>query len=103
MISDSLDEPSQKLTDEMTTLIKFMEKHLVFRGGNTELVEKIKNEFPEFSTTPQKLKQQMVKCRYLLEEQGVYFSSSRSNGKRTVDISFCFVSSDTRDALNTAV
>lgn len=103
MISDSLDEPTQELTDEMITLIKFMKNHLVFRGGNTELVEEIINEFPEFSTTPQKLKQQMVKFRYLLEEQGVYFSSGRSNGKRTVEISFCLVNSDTSDALNAVV
>lgn len=103
MISDSLDEPTQELADEMTTLIKFMEKRLVFRGGNTELVEEIKNEFPEFSSTPQKLKQQMVKFRYLLEEQGVFFSSSRSNGKRTVEIYFCPINSDTSDALSTSV
>lgn len=103
MISDSLDEPELTLTDEMRTLIQFMQTHLTFRGGNTELVEKIKNEFSEFNTTPQKLKQQMIKFRYLLEEQGLYFASGRSNGKRIVEISFCLVNSDTSDALNTAV
>lgn len=102
LISDSLDEPELTLTDEMRTLIRFMQRHLVFHGGNTELVEKIKNEFPEFNTTPQKLKQQMIKFRYLLEEQGVYFSSSRSNGKRTVEISYSIAGSDGSDTLNTA-
>lgn len=103
MISDSLDEPELTLTDEMRKLIQFMKTHLVFRGGNTELVEKIKTEFPEFYTTPQKLKQQMIKFRYLLEGYGVYFSSSRSNGKRTVEISYSIADSDGSDALSTAV
>lgn len=103
MISDSLDEPKLTLTDEMRILIQFMQRHLVFRGGNTELVKKIKNEFSEFNTTPQKLKQQMIKFRYLLEDCGVYFSSSRSNGKRTVEISYSITDSDGSDALNTAV
>ncbi len=103
LISDSLDEPVPFLTAEMTTLIKFMEKHLVFRGGNTELVEAINKEFSEFNTTPQKLKQQMIKFRYLLEDYGVYFSSGRSNGKRTVEISFSVLNSDTCDTFNTAV
>lgn len=103
MISDSLNEPELILTDEMKTLIQFMQRHLTFRGGNTELVEMIKNEFCEFNTTPQKLKQQMIKFRYLLEDYGVYFSSSRSNGKRMVEISYSIADSDGSDALNTAV
>lgn len=103
LISDSLDEPELTLTDEMRTLIQFMKTHLVFRGGNTELVEAIKNEFPEFNTTPQKLKQQMIKFRYLLEDYGVYFSSSRSNGKRTVEISYNIADRDGSDTLSTAV
>ena len=80
-----------------------MQTNLVFRGGNTELVEAIKTEFPKFNTTPQKLKQQMIKFRYLLEDYGVYFSSSRSNGKRMVEISYSIADSDGSDALNTAV
>lgn len=103
LISDSLDEPELTLTDEMRTLIQFMQRHLVFRGGNTELVEAIKNEFREFNTTAQKLKQQMIKFRYLLEDYGVFFSSSRSNGKRTVEISYSIADSDGSDALSTAV
>ncbi len=103
MMENSLDEPELTLTDEMRILIQFMQRHLVFRGGNTELVEEIKNEFSKFNTTPQKLKQQMIKFRYLLEDYGVYFSSSRSNGKRTVEISYSIADSDGSDTLNTAV
>ena len=54
-----------------------------FDGGNTELAEKF-NSFSGKNISAKALKQLMNKWRYTLEENGVFFNSERSNGKRYI-------------------
>ena len=54
-----------------------------FDGGNTELAEKF-NSFSRKNISAKALKQLMNKWRYTLEENDVFFTSGRSNGKRYI-------------------
>jgi len=54
-----------------------------FDGGNTELAEKFYS-FSGKNISAKALKQLMNKWRYTLDENGVFFNSGRSNGKRYI-------------------
>ena len=81
--SDSLEEPILSQPEEITLLIEMMKQLQSFDGGNTELTEKF-NSFSGKNISAKALKQIMNKWRYTLEENGVFFNSGRSNGKRYI-------------------
>ena len=81
--SDSLEEPTLSQPEEITLLIEMMKQLQSFDGGNTELTEKF-NSFSGKNISAKALKQIMNKWRYTLEENGVFFNSGRSNGKRYI-------------------
>ena len=87
LISDTLESPELLLPPSMLRFIEMMKSLESFSGGNTELAEKL-NVFSRESITPKALKQMMNRWRYQLEENGVYFKSSRSNGQRFVEVRF---------------
>ena len=80
---DSLEEPTLSLPEEITLLIEMMKQLKSFDGGNTELAEQL-NSFSGKSISAKALKQLMNKWRYTLEENDVFFTSERSNGKRYI-------------------
>jgi RecA-family ATPase len=80
---DSLEEPTLSQPEEITLLIEMMKQLQSFDGGNTELTEKF-NSFSGKNISAKALKQIMNKWRYTLEENGVFFNSGRSNGKRYI-------------------
>ena len=80
---DSLEEPTLSQPEEITLLIEMMKQLQSFDGGNTELAERF-NSFSGKSISAKALKQIMNKWRYTLEENGVFFNSGRSNGKRYI-------------------
>ena len=81
--SDSLEEPTLSQPEEITLLIEMMKQLQSFDGGNTELTEKF-NSFSGKNISAKALKQIMNKWRYTLEENDVFFTSGRSNGKRYI-------------------
>lgn len=87
LISDTLEEPELTLPGEMSKLIELMKSIGSFNGGNTELAEKF-NSFSGESISAKSLKQMMNRWRYQLEENGVYFKSSRSNGQRFIEVKY---------------
>ena len=80
---DSLEEPTLSQPEEITLLIEMMKQQQSFDGGNTELAEKF-NSFSGKNISAKALKQLMNKWRYTLEENDVFFTSGRSNGKRYI-------------------
>ena len=80
---DSLEEPTLSQPEEITLLIEMMKQLQSFDGGNTELTEKF-NSFSGKNISAKALKQLMNKWRYTLEENDVFFTSGRSNGKRYI-------------------
>lgn len=81
--SDTLEEPALALPEEIMLFIEMMKQLESFEGGNTELAEKF-NSFSGKNISPKTLKQMMNKWRYTLEENDVFFTSGRSNGKRYI-------------------
>ena len=71
------------LPEESVLLIELMKQLQSFDGGNTELAEKF-NSFSGKNISAKVLKQIMNKWRYTLEENNVFFTSGRSNGKRYI-------------------
>ena len=81
--SDTLEETTLSLPEEITLLIEMMKQLQSFDGGNTELAERF-NSFSGKSISAKALKQMMNKWRYTLEENDVFFTSGRNNGKRYI-------------------
>ena len=81
--SDSMEEETLTLPEEIVLLIELMKREKSFDGGNTELAERF-NSFSGKSISAKALKQMMNKWRYTLEENNVFFTSGRSNGKRYI-------------------
>ena len=80
---DSLEEPTLSQPEEITLLIEMMKQLQSFDGGNTELAEQL-NSFSGKNISAKALKQLMNKWRYTLEENDIFFTSGRSNGKRYI-------------------
>ena len=103
LISDTLEEPELTLPKEMSKLIELMKGIVSFNGGNTEFAKKY-SDFSGSSISAKSLKQMMNRWRYPLEENGVYFNSSRSNGQRFIEVRYSPLSaipsdeSDVQDA-----
>lgn len=87
LVSDSVESPEILLPDEMIQLIEFMKKVIIFKGTNTEFAEEF-NSFCCKEISAKALKQMMNKWRYELEDNDVFFSSYRSNGKRFVNVHY---------------
>ncbi len=64
-----------------------MKKLKIFKGTNTEFAEEF-NSFCRKEVSAKALKQMMNKWRYELEDNYVFFSSYRSNGKRFVNVHY---------------
>lgn len=98
LIADSIVTPEILLPKEMGELIAFIKSEINFTGSNTELCEKYFS-FCSIEVSPKALKQMMNKWRYVLEDNGVYFESYRSNSKRVVRIRYIPISdvSDSSD------
>ena len=87
LVSDSVESPEILLPEEMNSLIEFMKQKIVFKGTNSEFTEKL-NSFCCKEISAKALKQMMNKWRYELEDNDVFFSSYRSNGKRFVNVHY---------------
>lgn len=87
LLSDSVEHPEILLPDEISKLILFMKQKSVYKGSNTVFAEKL-SSFCCKEITASVLKKMMNKYCYSLEENGVFFVSGRSNGKRILDIRY---------------
>lgn len=87
LINDSLENPVPTLPTEMIDFIKFMKVQKYFKGSNTDLVNEF-NKSLNYNLTAKSLKQMMNKYRYDLEDNGIQFTSHRSNGQRLVEVSY---------------
>ncbi len=87
LVSDSVESPEILLPEEMNSLIEFMKQKIVFKGTNSEFTEEF-NSFCCKEISAKALKQMMNKWRYELEDNDVFFSSYRSNGKRFVNVHY---------------
>lgn len=87
VVSDSLENPQILLPKEMTALIAFMKTTKKYFGSNTEFAEQFFS-YSGFDLSVKSLKQMMNRHRYELEENGVFYENSRSNGQRYLKIYF---------------
>ena len=87
LVSDSVESPEILLPEEMNSLIEFMKQKIVFKGTNSEFTKEF-NSFCCKEISAKALKQMMNKWRYELEDNDVFFSSYRSNGKRFVNVHY---------------
>lgn len=85
--ADSYTQPEILLPDEMVEFIKFMKEIKAFEGNNSVLAMHY-NSFCGNDISAKSLKQMMNKYRYQLEENGIIFSSRRSNGQRIVKVRY---------------
>ena len=83
---DSLTVPEMLLPLEMETLVSFARSIGSFHGGNTEFADTF-NAYAGLSLSVKGLKQMMNTYQFALEENGVFFESRRSNGKRYLSLS----------------
>ena len=87
VLSDSLENPQILLPKEMIALIAFMKDTKKYFGSNTEFAEQFLS-YSGFDLSVKSLKQMMNRHRYELEENGVFYENSRSNGQRYLKIYF---------------
>ena len=99
LLSDSIENPEILLPDEINQLIAYMKRTCFYVGSNTEFAEDF-SSFCGKAITPSALKRLMNKHRFALEDNGVFFDSYRSNGKRFLNIRYVSESdgSDVNDA-----
>lgn len=83
---DSLTIPEMLLPPEMEALVSFARSIGSFHGGNTEFTDAF-NAYAGLSLSVKGLKQMMNTYQFALEENGVFFESRRSNGKRYLSLS----------------
>lgn len=88
MLSDSLDSPENLLPQEMEKLLEFMKQKAYFSGTSTELATQF-NAYANSNMSVKGMKQMMNRWRYSLREQGLVFHNHRSNGLRSVEVSYC--------------
>ena len=83
---DSLTVPEMLLPPEMEALVSYARSLGSFHGGNTEFTDTF-NAYAGLSLSVKGLKQMMNTYQFALEENGVFFESRRSNGKRYLSLS----------------
>ena len=96
LLSDSINNPEILLPDEINQLISYMKCACFYVGSNSEFAEDY-SSFCGKAITPSALKRLMNKHRFALEDNGVFFDSYRSNGKRFLNIRYVS-ESDVNDA-----
>ena len=87
LVSDSMEQSSLFLPDELAALVALMKSRGAFSGSNTELAYQISVR-AGVSVPAKGLKQLMNKWRGRLEREGIRFRSRRSNGERLVEVTF---------------
>lgn len=87
MLSDSLDSPENLLSQEMEKLLEFMKQKEYFHGTSTELAAQF-NAYANLNMSVKGIKQMMNRWRYSLREHGLTFHNHRSNGLRSVEVSY---------------
>ncbi len=87
LLSDSLDNPENLLPREMEMLLAFMKEKQSFIGTSTELADQF-NAHTKLNMAVKSLKQMMNRWRHLLQENGLTFRNHRSNGVRSVEVSY---------------
>ncbi len=85
--NDSRENPETLLPLEMEQLVQLMRKQQYFKGGNSDFVEWF-NAQTSSSFSAKGFKQMMNRWRYSLEDLGVHFHNSRSNGVRLLEIAY---------------
>ncbi|MCH5298727.1 MAG: AAA family ATPase [Ruminococcus sp.] len=87
LVSDSIENPESLLPEEISQLIAYMKQIYLYVGSNSEFAKDF-SSFCGNEINPSALKRLMNKYRFELEENEVYFRSSRSNGKRFLNIRY---------------
>ena len=87
MLSDSMDSPENLLPQEMEKLVEFMKQKEYFHGTSTELATQF-NAHANSNMSVKGMKQMMNRWRYSLREHGLTFRNHRSNGLRSVEVSY---------------
>lgn len=87
LVSDSMEQSSLFLPDELLALVGLMRSRGVFSGSNSELAYAV-SVHSGVSVPAKGLKQMMNKWQSRLEREGLRFRSYRSNGQRLVEVSF---------------
>ena len=84
-VSDSSDNPEMLLPDEMQKLIEMMKKNSFFSGSNSDFIEQY-NQYAGREIKANSLKRMMNRYRSELEDNNIYFESSKRNNVRVIDI-----------------
>ena len=84
-ISDSSDNPEMLLPVEMQKLIEMMKKISFFSGSNSDFIEQY-NQYAGREIKANSLKRMMNRYRSELEDNNIYFESSKRNNVRVIDI-----------------
>jgi hypothetical protein len=87
LLSDSLVTPESVMPEELSSLLDFMRETPNYTGSNTDLAETLSHRL-EKEVNANALKRMMNRWRFALEEQGVFFESKRSNGRKFVKIHY---------------
>ena len=93
LLTDSINNPEILLPEEINQLIAYMKRTCFYVGSNSEFAEDY-SSFCGKAITPSSLKRLMNKHRFALEDNGVFFDSYRSNGKRFLNIRYVLESDD---------
>ena len=93
LVADSLEQPELLLPKELAAFIAFMREVRFYTGTNSNLTD-VLNQRNGFQLTPKGLKQLMNRWRQTLQDQGVTYENTRSNGTRYVEIHFSALESD---------
>ncbi len=84
-VSDSSDNPEMLLPDEMQKLIEMMKENSFFSGSNSDFIEQY-NQYTGREIKANSLKRMMNRYRSELEDNNIYFESSKRNNVRVIDI-----------------
>ena len=87
MLDDSLEHKELLLPKEMEQLLDFMKVHISYSGNNTEFCELYNNHTGQ-AISVSALKRLMKRWRDELEEFGLSFRDSRSNGVRLLNVTY---------------
>ena len=87
LLSDSLVTPESVMPEELSALLDFMKETPSYTASNTDLAEILSRRIGK-EVNANALKRMMNRWRFTLEEQGVFFESKRSNGKKFVKIEY---------------
>ena len=84
-VSDSSDNPEILLPDELQKLIEMMKENSFFSGSNADFIEQY-NQYTGREIKANSLKRMMNRYRSELEDNNIYFESSKRNNVRVIDI-----------------